>query len=238
MADKDTTVATNNGSTSSSGGGGGGETEAQPLTPVLSLSSSNGDASSLHTPTVSVSSSSAPKLIQTPTTIKRVRQVLNDFNEQKLKGEELRRAFGSCLASLVARSASDPNCKDIFADFLREGADPDGGDSELSPLYVATDLRDREAVKALLSHGASVLRLNKNKTADFPLAIAFNDPYSDVARLFLDHIADLERLRFHAAARKRLNANFRDDDEDDGADDLAPPRKRKRSEIEDPDDLE
>eukprot|EP00276_Gloeochaete_wittrockiana_P022863 CAMPEP_0184365374 /NCGR_PEP_ID=MMETSP1089-20130417/148424_1 /TAXON_ID=38269 ORGANISM="Gloeochaete wittrockiana, Strain SAG46.84" /NCGR_SAMPLE_ID=MMETSP1089 /ASSEMBLY_ACC=CAM_ASM_000445 /LENGTH=195 /DNA_ID=CAMNT_0026706557 /DNA_START=80 /DNA_END=664 /DNA_ORIENTATION=- len=188
-----------NDSTSSSN-----NTTAAPLTPPsssTSSSSSNGNDSP-RTP----ETSSAAKQIQTPSTLKRVNQALEDFNGQKLKGEELKKVFGSCLSSLIARSNSDPNSEILVETFLLEGADPDGADSELSPLYVATDLRKTDTIKLLLANGASVLRPNKNSTADFPLANAFADPYSEVAKIYRDHIAELERLRLHSSARKRLVA--------------------------------
>jgi len=141
-----------------------------------------------HTPPPAADSSSVsppPARVATPSSsIKKVRQNLERLQSNGVVAND---DLGQCLYAVVTRQE-----KEVFDLFLQERADPNGGGSALSPLYVAVDLGLTYYVEKLLEAGASVLCRNRDSVGDYPLRLAMEQGEGPIMDIFIKHISKLE----------------------------------------------
>lgn len=110
-------------------------------------------------------------------------------NDETTVTEETRKRLGKQLQNLVVKG--EIAAMEVL---LQQGADPNGGGGDRTPLFTATDVKNIEAIELLLEHNASMVRPVKLRGNESnPLKLALEDP--DIAPIFLNRLQALEKKR-------------------------------------------
>merc|ERR1711879_198766 len=136
-------------------------------------------------------------------------------------------------ANLFKMVAQPKNPIDAVKVALVEGADPNHN-NPVTALYIAVDNDNEEYCRLLLQHGASIVQKNRKKDVDMlPVTKALSkSPSSKIYKLFVDHIANLERTQRAAVLTGTGNT---DEEyatpvrENHSGDSSEPPKKRRRT---------
>ena len=125
------------------------------------------------------------KVVNTPT--KRARAIFEKLDKgEGVSQRRIERELGACLPAFVTRGETES-----LEVALSEGADPNWN-NPVTALYTAVDLKKVNYCKMLLAHGASIVKKNAGNDGR-PVSLALKNPGSGVYKLFIEHIAHMER---------------------------------------------